>query len=143
MTDIHFFGHEYKGTAEGDHGVFTDRDGPVYVGKVANLKVVKQVEGSSTGPRNVGFACVGVGTWTNGYTAFVECDADGKPHGRDLGCTAGGDTRYNLFEHGSYKEDAVLRADGTCTYNGKACPADYAPFVALQTKVLPIKARPR
>ena len=52
-----------------------------------------------------------------------------------------------MWEHGREKERAVLRlslrADGTCEYNGKACRADYAPFVALQALVVPIKARPR
>ena len=80
--------------------------------------------------------------WTNGNTSFVECDADGKDHGRLLGCIAGGDTRYFLWEHGRRKEYALLRADGTCEYNGKDCSADFAPFVALQAEVLPIKARP-
>ena len=82
-------------------------------------------------------------TYTNGSTVFVECDADGKSHGRWLGCIAGGDTWYRRYEHGNAKEYAALRADGTCVYNDKACRADYAPFVALQAMVVPIKARPR
>ncbi len=57
-------------------------------------------------------------------------------------CYAGGHTVYRLFEHGSEKERADLRNDGTCAYNGKACRADFAPFVALQAMVVPIKARP-
>jgi hypothetical protein len=60
-----------------------------------------------------------------------------------LDCYAGGDTVYRRFEHGSLKEHAVLYANGTCKYDIKACRADYAPFVALRAKVLPIKARPR
>jgi hypothetical protein len=125
MTEIKFRGRTYRGTAEGDHGVFTNNSGEVFQGRIA-----------------YGSACVGVATRPNGATWFVECDADGKPHGRDLDCFAGGDTVYGLWEHGSYKEYAVLRADGTCSYNGKACRADYAPFVALQAKGLAIKARP-
>jgi hypothetical protein len=124
MTKINAFGGTYVGTAEGDHGVFTSK-GTVYAGQIAG-----------------DFARVGVVTGTNGDTVFVECDADGKEHGRWLGCTAGGDTVYRRCEHGSEKEWAVLRADGTRTYNGEACRADYAPFVALKAMVVPIKARP-
>jgi hypothetical protein len=125
MTEIKFGGSTYVGTAEGDHGVFTGSDGTVYAGQIAGRY-----------PR------VGVRTLTNGTTFFVECDADGEVHGRWLGCIAGGNTEYIRWEHGSWKEVAVLRADGTCVYDGKACRADYAPFVALQAMVVPIKARP-
>jgi len=124
MTEIKFWGSTYRGTAEGDHGVFTQSCGEVFAGSIA-----------------YGSACVGVLTWTSGDTAFVECDAEGKEHGRWLVCSAGGDTIYYLYEHGNGKEHALLSADGTCEYNGEACRADYAPFVALQAKVLPIKAR--
>jgi hypothetical protein len=126
MTEIKFNGGTYRGTAEGDHGVFTRSNGTVYAGKIS---------GDS--------ACVGVATYTNGTTYFVECDPDGKEHGRALACWVDGDTWYRLCEHGNTKEGAVLRADGTCEYNGKACRAGFAPFVALQAKVVPIKARPR
>ena len=127
MTEINAFGYTYRGTAEGDHGVFTDySNGRVYAGQIAG-----------------GLPRVGVVTWTDGSTVFVECDADGKEHGRELGCTAGGDTVYRRYEHGSRKEDAVLRADGRCGYDWKACTADYAPFVQLQAMVVPFKARPR
>jgi hypothetical protein len=125
MAEIQFWGSTYRGTAEADYGVFTHSDGDVYVGSVAN-----------------GCARVGVATATNGRTDFVECGADGKPHGRALACHAGGYTCYDLFEHGSVKERAFLRADGACAYNGTACRANFAPFVALQAKVLQIKARP-
>ena len=127
MTEIKFRGGTYVGTAEGDHGVFTDnRDGRVYAGQIAR-----------------GSARVGVLTSTSGTTSFAECDADGQFHGRGLECTAAGRTVYYRCEHGSVKERAVLYADGTCAYNGKACRADFAPFLALQATVLPIKARPR
>jgi hypothetical protein len=127
MTEVKFNGSTYRGTAEGDHGVFTHKSGgAVFAGQIAG-----------------GFPCVGVLTLTNGTTVFFEFDADGKEHGRWMGCTAGGDTGYSRWEHGIGKEEAVLRADGTCTYNDKACRADYAPFVALQAMVVPIKARPR
>ncbi len=66
----------------------------------------------------------------------------GSSTGVALVCTAGGDTRYYLYEHGRTKEQAVLYANGTCEYDGETCRADYAPFVQLQAKVLPIKARP-
>ncbi len=128
MTEIKFWGYTYRGTAEGDHGVFTHSDGKVFAGQIAGDA-----------------ACVGVLTYTigtGGNTDFAECDADGKPHGRYLVCGAGGDTVYVRYEHGSAKESAVLRADGTCEYNGKACRADYAPFAALRAMVVPIKARP-
>jgi hypothetical protein len=125
MTEIKFWGGTFVGTAEGDHGVFTASGGRVYAGQIAG-----------------DYPCVGVATFTSGHTAFVECDADGQRHGRVLGCTAGGDTWYNRYEHGSLKEWAVLRADGTCEYNSAACRADFAPFVALQAMVVPIKARP-
>ena len=125
MTEIKAFGGTYVGTAEGDHGVFTSSDGDVYAGEIA-----------------YGYPCVGVRTDINGITVFAECDADGKEHGRELGCTAGGLTWYRLCKHGSRKEDAVLFADGTCEYNGEECRADFAPFVALQAMVVPIKARP-
>jgi hypothetical protein len=127
MTEINAFGYTYRGTAEGDHGVFTDNSGgTVFAGQIAG-----------------DYVRVGVLTRTDGDTWFVECDADGKEHGRVLRCTAGGDTLYGRCEHGSRKEYAVLWADGTCTYNGTACRADYAPFAALQAMVEPIKARPR
>ena len=126
VAAIKFGRWTYRGTAEGDHGVFTDNsNGTVYAGSIAG-----------------GFACVGVATWTDGTTAFVECDADGELHGRVLDCRANGNTWYRLCEHGSVKEDALLAADGTCEYNGRACRADYAPFVALRAMVVPIKARP-
>ena len=125
MTEIKFFGSTFVGTAEGDHGVFTHSSGTVYAGQIAG-----------------DCACVGVLTCTDGTTYFVECDADGKWHGRELVCFAGGDTGYHLYEHGSVKEGAYLYADGTCYYDGKACSADFAPFVQLKAKVLPIKARP-
>ena len=125
MTEIKCRGSTYIGTAEDEHGLFTNEYGTVYVGEIAG-----------------GCASVGVNTWTDGDTWYGECDADGQEHGRVLRCFAGGDTAYYLYEHGSYKERAVLYADGTCKYNGKACRADYAPFLALQATVLPIKARP-
>ncbi len=125
MTEIKFWGGTLVGTAEGDHGVFTRSGGLVYAGQIAG-----------------GSARVGVLTRTNGTTTFAECDADGKEHGRELACGAGGDTWYFRWEHGSQKEHAVLSADGTCAYDGKACRADYAPFAALQAMVVPIKARP-
>jgi hypothetical protein len=125
MTEINAFGDTFVGTAEGDHGVFTASGGRVFAGQIAG-----------------DCACVGVATWTNGSTAFAECDADGKAHGRVLDCFAGGDTRYHRYEHGSLKEVALLYADGTCYYHGKVCRADYAPFAALQAMVVPIKARP-
>jgi hypothetical protein len=130
MTEIKFWGSTYRGTAEADHGVFTSSIGSVYAGRIAD-----------------GSARVGVATRTNGTTFFAECGADGEAHGRVLECYADRDTVYALYEHGSWKEHAVLYATfryggGRCTYNGKACRADYAPFVALQAKVFPIKARP-
>ena len=126
MTEIKYCGDTYIGTAEDEHGVFTDpNDGSVYAGKIAD-----------------GCASVGVGTWPSGNTDYAECDADGRWHGRVLRCYAGGDTRYALWEHGRPKEQAYLNADGTCEYNGEACRADFAPFLALQAAVLPIKARP-
>ncbi len=126
MTEIKFDGGTFVGTAEGDHGVFTHSTGSVFAGQIAGDA-----------------ARVGVLTATSGTTGFVECDADGKSHGRALACNAGGDTVYYRYEHGSEKERAVLRADGTCWYDGKDCRADYAPFAALQAEGLPIKARPR
>ncbi len=125
MTEIKFWGGTYVGTAEGDHGVFTDNsDGTVFAGEIAD-----------------GSACVGVVTCTDGSTWFVEFDADGEYHGRYLACYADGDTWYCRYEHGWPEEHAVLHADGTCAYNRTACRADYAPFVALQAMVVPIKAR--
>jgi hypothetical protein len=136
MTEIKFRGWTYRGTAEGDHGVFTDKNGNVYAGQIAR-----------------DHPCVGVFTATNGNTVFVECDADGQEHGRRLDCYADGHTMYRRWEHGSEKERAFLCANGTCRYNdryndgrctyeGEDCRADYAPFVALQAMVVPIKARP-
>ncbi len=121
MTEIKFGYSTYVGTAEGDHGVFTNSKGTVFAGEIAG-----------------DCACVGVVTKTNGDTAFVECDADGWGHGRELYCRADGDTGYCRFEHGSRKEHAVLSADGTCAYNWKACRADHAPFAALQAMVVTI-----
>jgi hypothetical protein len=59
-----------------------------------------------------------------------------------LTCCDNGNTGYSLREHGKSTEEADLFADGTCYYNGTYCTADFAPFVALKAKVLPIKARP-
>jgi hypothetical protein len=125
MTEINAFGGTYRGTAEGDHGVFTHSGGTVYEGQIAG-----------------GYPCVGVVTYTSGATYFVECDADGKEHGRVMGCNADGDTYYRRCEHGREKEEAWLFDGVTCAYNGKACRADYAPFAALRAKGLAIKARP-
>jgi hypothetical protein len=136
MTEIKFnrWGRTYRGTAEGDHGVFTNSYGRVFEGQIAG-----------------GSACVGVATWDFGRTDFVECDADGKGHGRWMRCDADGGTYYRRWEHGSPKEHAYLRADGKCfykkggdflpCYKGKKCSADYPPFAALKAMVLPIKAR--
>ena len=125
MSSIKAFGYTYHGTAEGEYGVFTNEYGTVFEGSIAH-----------------GCACVGVRTLTNGDTEFVEFDADGEAHGRDLACDADGDTGYTLFEHGNDKEYAWLYADGTCEYNDEVCRADYPPFVQLQATVLPIKERP-
>jgi hypothetical protein len=124
MTEIEFRGLTYIGTADGEYGVFTKNIGgsSVYAGKIVHR-----------------CASVGVFTSTYGTTEYVECNADGKWHGRYLRCDADGGTVYALMEHGITKESARLRADGRCYYNGKACRADFA---ALQAKVLPIKARP-
>jgi hypothetical protein len=130
MTEIKYYGSTFVGTAEGDHGVFTrNSDGTVYAGQIAN-----------------GYPCVGVFTDTSGTTSFVECDADGKQHGRILTCNAAG-AFYYLYEHDKCKEHAWLCADGTRWYNkdqlyNTDCRADFAPFGQLQAKVLPIKARP-
>ena len=122
MTEIKFWGSTYRGTAEADHGVFTySRGGTVFAGQIAG-----------------NFARVGVATYPNGDTSFVECDANGKEHGRVLDCWAGGRTRYRRCEHGSCKEHAWLYADGTCWHDHEVCRADYAPFVALRAKVVPI-----
>jgi hypothetical protein len=130
MTEIKYNGSTYVGTAADDHGVFTNSEGTVtYAGEIVHRR-----------------ASVGVATFTNGTTHYVECDADGKYHGRFLECAAGGDTAYWLYEHEHAKEYARLRAGiffgCSCEYNGKACRADFAPFAALQAKVLSIKARP-
>ena len=125
MTEIKFWGGTLVGTAEGDHGVFTRSGGDVFEGEIASHS-----------------ACIGVATYTDGSATFVECDADGQWHGRYLACRANGNTEYRRYEHGRNKEHAVLHANGTCAYNGNLCRADFAPFVALQAKVVPIKARP-
>jgi hypothetical protein len=125
MTEITYNWKWYIGTAVDDHGVFKSNDGEVYAGEIAD-----------------GSASVGVATMTNGDTYYAECDERGVFHGRHLPCAAAGDTYYLMYDRGSRKEWAVLRADGTCTYDGKACRADYAPFVKLKATVLPIKARP-
>ncbi len=118
MTAIKFVGGTYRGTAEGDHGVFTDNsDGSVYAGKIA-----------------YDAACVGVNTATDGTKNFVEFDANGAVHGRELDCNANGDTWYGLYDHGSCYEKAALRADGTCEYNGKACSADFAPSCSCRRR---------
>jgi hypothetical protein len=95
MTEIKFWGGTFVGTAEGDHGVFTDSDGTVFAGQIAG-----------------DFACVGVATWTDGGTSFVECDADGKEHGRWLDCYADGDTVYRRWEHGSGANERGAAAEG-------------------------------
>jgi hypothetical protein len=126
MSSIQFNGATFKGPADDDFGDFSNPDdGRVFAGSHAN-----------------GSARFGVCTWADGNKFFVECDADGKPHGRNLLCYADGATGYRLFEHGGWKEEAVLAADGNCYYNGEICLADFPPFVKLKAKVLPIKARP-
>jgi hypothetical protein len=127
----------FGGTAAGDHGVFENNDGEVYAGKIASE------DGEVyAGEIDDGNASVGVHTRTNGDTYYAECDKRGVFHGRQLVGAADGDTYYLLYDRGSRKEYAVLSAGGTCEYEGKACRADYAPFVKLKAKVLPIKARP-
>jgi hypothetical protein len=126
MTEIKFWGGTYIGTADGDHGVFTDpENGSVYAGKIDR-----------------GCPKVGVVTWTDGTTDFIECNAHGKVHGRYLRCWAGGNTEFQHCMNNTAHEYAALGAGGTCAYNDKICRADYAPFLALQAKVLQIKARP-
>ncbi len=126
MSSIQLNEDTLHGTADGESGVFTNpKTGTVFAGSHVN-----------------GSARVGVGTKTSGDTYFVECDAAGKTDGRWLYCFANGTTEYALWKHSKRKEEAVLCADGTCTYKGKACSADFPPFAQLKAKVLPIKARP-
>jgi hypothetical protein len=146
MTEIKFWWDTYVGTAEGDHGVFTNSGGAVYAGKITGDAARRRAHEDQRG-HDLRRARVGVRTNTSGDTTFVECDADGDPHGRRLECRAGGDTVYTRYEYGSIKESAVLYANGTCEYyDYEARRADYAPrsapFVALQAMVVPIKARP-
>ena len=145
MTEIKFGVSTYRGTAEGDHGVFsscassnTEPGCEVYAGKIVHRYSGNVYAGTIVHR----CASVGVATYPDGSTRYAECDADGEEHGRALRCTADtGNTWYGRYEHGSQKEYAWLYADGTCAYNGEACRADYAPFVALQAMVVPIKAR--
>jgi hypothetical protein len=118
----------FHGPAEGEYGVFTDEEyDEVFAGSHRN-----------------GFGRIGV--FTDGHgKVFLECDADGRFDGRFLAYYADGREDYTLYEHGKWKGNAQLRADGTCHYfdqSWKACSADFPPFVALKAEVLPIKARP-
>jgi hypothetical protein len=127
MSSIIRLRDTYHGIGVFGRGVFTNDKvgGRTYAGQMRN-----------------GHACgLGVLTWSDGSKGYAEHGPDGQCDGRYLVRWADGDTWYSLFERGEEKDSADLSADGTCEYNGESCRADYPPFVALQAKVLPIKAR--
>jgi hypothetical protein len=92
-----------------------------------------------------GHACgLGVSTYTNGTRQYAEHGPDGKYDGRYLERDEDGDTYYVLCERGEPKEGALalVRADGTCNYNGFACAPDDPRLLALIAQVAPVEVRP-
>jgi hypothetical protein len=56
---------------------------------------------------------------------------------------ANGNTYYDLYERGGkWKDGAVVFADGTCKYRGKACAPDDPRLLALIAQVAPVEVRP-
>jgi hypothetical protein len=77
-------------------------------------------------------------TWSNVY----EHSPDGEYDGRRLGRSAYGDTHYDLYERGEWKENARVSASGRCTYNGVDCAPDDLRLLALIAQVAPVEVRP-
>jgi hypothetical protein len=127
---IQFQRSTYHGPVDGDFGVFN------------RVFTHPYVCAEFAGSHCDGVARVGVRTWTNGDTCYVECDTEGNLDGRYVRCYADGDTVYRLWKQGDIIEAAGLNADGTCWYNGVECSEVDMPFVELKAKVEPIKARP-
>ncbi len=90
-----------------------------------------------------GYACgLGVLTWSYGDKEYAEHGPGGQVDGRYLERDEDGDTYYLLFERGEPKEGALVRADGTCNYNGFACAPDDPRLLALIAQVAPVEVRP-
>ena len=127
MSSIIRYGDTYHGISVFGRGVFTDEFGTrTYAGQCKD-----------------GYACgLGVLTWSDGDKEYAEHGPDGKYDGRYLGRSAHGDTVYGLYEHSKGKAYAVVRADGTCSYNWSACAPDDPRLLALIAQVAPVEVRP-
>jgi hypothetical protein len=125
MSSIIREGDTYHGISVFGRGLFTN-DGHTFAGQYRD-----------------GYACgLGVLTHSSGSKGYAEHGPDGRVDVRCLGRTAHGDTRYCLFERGEPKEDAVVFADGSCTYDGEACAPDDLRLLALIAHVAPVEVRP-
>jgi hypothetical protein len=128
MSSIIRDGDTYHGISVFGRGVFTDD---------------KYGRRTYAGQCKDGHACgLGVLTWSDGDKEYAEHGPDGKYDGRYLGRSAHGDTVYGLYEHSKGKAYAVVRADGTCSYNWSACAPDDPRLLALIAQVAPVEVRP-
>jgi hypothetical protein len=128
MSSIIQNGNTFHGISVDCRGVFTNDKygGQTYAGQLRD-----------------GYACgLGVLTWSNGRKFYAEHGPDGQFKGRNLGRLAGGDTHCRLFEHGKARAWARVSADGSCSYNFKACAPDDPRLLALIAQVAPVEVRP-
>ena len=126
MSSIIRDGDTFHGISVFGRGGFKNKNGYTYAGQIRD-----------------GHACgLGVLTWSSGNKEYAEHGPDGKYDGRRLDRYVDGHTFYRLFERGEPKEDAIVSADGTCTYNWNACAPDDPRLLALIAQVAPVEVRP-
>jgi hypothetical protein len=128
MSSIIRDGDTFRGISVFGRGVFTNDEygGRTYAGQIRD-----------------GHACgLGVATWLSGIKEYTEHGPDGKYDGRHLWRYAHGHTTYGLYERGEQKDYAIMRADGTCTYNFVVCAPDDPRLLALIALVAPVEVRP-
>jgi hypothetical protein len=129
MSSIIRYGDTFHGISVFGRGVFTHEN--------------EDETMTYAGQHRDGYACgLGKLTWSGGSKVYAEHGPDGKYDGRSLGRHADGATDYWLFERGKRKDDALVYADGRCTYNYVACAPDDPHLLALIAQVAPVEVRP-
>jgi hypothetical protein len=126
------------------------RDGDTYHGiSVFGRGVFTDDEHSRTyaGQHRDGYAC-GLGVLTrwsrggwNGDKYYAEHGPDGEYDGRYMFRYTDETTGYMLFKEGPY-DRALVRADGSCVYNGEDCAPDDPCLLALIARVAPVEVHP-
>jgi hypothetical protein len=129
MSSIIRTGNTYHGFSVDCRGVFTFTD------EFGTRTYAGQCKG--------GYACgLGVLTWSDGVKIYAEHGPDGQYDGRNVYRWFDGDSSYYLYERGEQTDYAIVRANGTCTYNGEACAPDDPRLLALIAQVTPVEVCP-